>query len=351
MREGNLNFNKENVLAIEMQLSDFENRETAVLKLESLRNEIRQNANIKSICSSQHIPGRSTGSSTAAYPTDREDSQPLRVRKCFVDASYFDTYGIEFVEGRDFREESGTDAGESVIINEAALRDIGWSSANGHQLRESNTVYNVIGVVKNYHYQSLEYAVEPLLHFYRPPDSEVHKFVSVRMNSQNISSTLASMSDSWRKIDSMRPLNLFFVDENFNRRYENVNRLTAAAGSFSLLAILISCLGLFALTSLMMTQRTKEIGVRKILGASVFTIAFMLHRDIIKFVVIAFVLACPVAYYAMDKLLQNFAYRINIGFDTFLLAFFIAIGVALFTVGYRAIKAAFGNPVEALRYE
>ena len=238
-----------------------------------------------------------------------------------------------------------------MIINEAALRDIGWPSAKGHQIRESNTVYNVIGVVKNYHYQSLEYAVAPLLHFYRPPDSEVHKFVSVKINSQNISSTLAFMRDSWRNIDSMRPLDFFFVDENFNRRYESVNRLTAAAGSFTLLAILISCLGLFALTSLMMTQRTKEIGVRKILGASSSNIMLMLHRDFIKFVVIAFILACPIAYYAMNKLLQNFAYRINIDFGIFLLAFLIAVGVALFTVGYQAIKAAFANPVEALRYE
>ncbi len=351
MKDANLNFSKENIIAIPAELSDFENREQAQVRLETLKNELRQNANILSVSSSSHVPGRWPEWFRFAYPTDREDSQRLRMRESYVDAHYFKTFGIEFVEGRDFSEELATDAQASMVINKAALRHIGWPSGQGRQIRVGNTVYNVIGVVRDYHYQSLAAKIAPVLHFYRPPDNGFQNFISVRITSQYMSSTLDYIGKQWQNVDPTRAFEFFFVDENFNRLYESENRLAAVAGSFTILAIIVSCLGLFALASLMITHRTKEIGVRKVLGASVSNIVYQLSKDFTKFVLVAFVIACPIAYFAMNKWLQDFAYRIDILWWVFALAGGLVLVIVLLTVSTQAIRAALANPVESLRYE
>lgn len=351
MKEADLNFERENIVGLTVRPSDFPDREAAQVRLESFKNELRQQSGILAVSSSTHIPGRWPGWFTFAYPTDRDESQRLRVRRAFVDAHYFETYGMEFVEGRNFSEDLATDAEQSMIINEAALRDIGWPSGVGRQIRVGDTVYNVIGVVRDYHFQSLASEVAPILHFYRASEDGVHRVVSVRLASGNPEIALTFMRGKWGELAPGREFDYFFVDENFDRLYASENRLTAVAGAFSVLAIIIACLGLFGLASQMVTQRTKEIGIRKTLGATVANIIYLLSKVFTGLVAMAFVIAYPLAYVALDRWLSDFAYRIEVGWQTFALTGVLAVVIAFVTVSYHAIKAALTNPVESLRYE
>ena len=351
MKNANLNFDRENVIALPVQVSDFRNQAEARIRLETFRNELHQYSGVRSVSSSIQVPGRWPQSFTFAYPTDRDDSQRLRVRRALVDAQFFDTYGMKLIEGRNFSETSATDAQQSLILNEAALRDLGWPNGAGRQIRVGETVYTVIGVVKDYNFASLANAVAPVLHFYRPPDSEAHRVISVKLAAGNIAAALDFIRDKWRALDSARPPDFFFIDDNFNLLYQSETRLNTVAGAFALLAILIAVLGLFGLSSLMVAQRTKEIGIRKTLGASVVSIVFLLTKVFNKLVIVAFVLACPLAYFAAKRWLQNFAYRVEVSGEIFALAGVLALAIAFLTISFQSLKAALANPVEALRYE
>lgn len=351
MKQANLNFEKDNVLALTVRADDFEDRETAQVRIESFKNELRQHSGIVSVASSTHIPGRWPGWFTFAYPTDRDESQRLRVRRAFVDANYFETYGMDFAAGRNFSEQMGTDAEQSMIINEAALRDLGWPTGVGRQVRVGETVYTIIGVVEDYHFESLASRVAPILHFYRQPDSGVHRVISIRLGHEAASTALNFIRDKWHELDPAREFEYFFVDENFDRLYASENRLTTVTGAFTILAIFIACLGLFGLASLMVAQRTKEIGIRKTLGASLGNIVLQLTRPFTLLVGLAFVIACPVAFYLVHAWLSDFAYRTTIGWEIFIAAGFVTVLLAFVTVSYHSIKAAMMNPVDSLRYE
>ncbi len=351
MKNANLNFDKENVIAIPVQVSDFKNQEEARVRLETFKNDLREQSGILGVASSIQVPGRWPNSFTFAYPTDRDDAQRLRVRRALVDEHFFDTYGMHFIEGRNFSEQSATDAQQSLILNEAALRDLGWPNGTGRQIRVGETVYNVIGVVKDYHFSSFANAVAPVLHFYRPANSEVHRVISVKLAAGNVAATLDYIRDQWRTLDPGRPLDFFFIDDNFNLLYQSETRLITAISAFTVLAILIACLGLFGLSSLMVAQRTKEIGIRKTLGASLASIVFLLTRVFNKLVMLAFIFACPPAYFAAKTWLQNFAFRIDLGWEIFAMTGLLALVIAFLTVCFQSIKAALANPVEALRYE
>jgi len=351
MKNANLHFDKENLVVIPVQASDFRNPEEAQARLETFRNELRRHSSVQLVASSAQVPGRWPGSFTFAYPTDREESQRLRVRRALVDASFFETYGMQLLEGRNFAEQSATDAQQSLILNEAALRDLGWPNAVGRQIRVGETVYNVIGVVRDYHFSSLKDAVAPVLHFYQPSNSDAHRMISVKLAAGNIAAALNHMREKWHALDPGRSFDFFFVDDNFNQLYQIGTRLSTATSGFAILAILIACLGLFGLSSLMVSQRTKEIGIRKTLGASAAGIVFLVTKVFNKLVLVAFVLACPLAYFATKRWLQAFAYRINVGWETFALAGLLALAIAFLAISLQSLKAALANPVETLRYE
>lgn len=351
MKNADLNFDKENVIAISVRASDFEDEEAAQLRLETFKNELRQYSGIVSVSSSTHIPGNWPGWFMFAYPTDRDDSQRLRVRRAFIDEKYLDTYKMELVEGRNFSKEIASDAESGLILNQAALRDLGWPSGMNHQIRSGSTVYDIIGIIKDYNYLSLASEVAPVLHFYRPPEDGVHRAISVRIQPGSLSKTLDFMREKWEQLDPGREFDYTFVDENFASLYEQEDRLASVTSAFTFLAILIACLGLFSLASLMVNQRTKEIGIRKSLGATVDKLVILLTTGFTKLVVIAFVIACPIAYYLSRWWLDDFAYRTSLGWPVFAIAGGAALMVAVLTVSYHAIKTAMTNPVECLRYE
>lgn len=351
MKNANLHFDKENIVAIPVQASDFRNPEEARARLETFRNELRRHSGILSVASSIQVPGNWPNSFTFAYPTDREESQRLRVRRALVDAHFFATYGMQFREGRNFSEQSATDAQESLILNEAALRDLGWPNGVGRKIRIGDRVYSVIGVIKDYHFASLANAVAPVLHFYRPSDSDAHRMISVKLAAGNVAAALEHIRAQWHALDPSRPLDFFFIDDNLNQLYQSEIRLSAVTGTFTGLAILIACLGLFGLSSLMVAQRTKEIGIRKTLGASTANIVLLVTKIFNKLVLVAFGLACPLAYFATKRWLQGFAYRVEVSWEIFALAGLLALVIAFLTIGFQSLKAALTNPVEALRYE
>lgn len=357
MKSADLGLQKENIIAIERSADDFENEEEAVNRLATFKDEIRKHRNIVSVASSRSMPGRqfSFNSFLFAVPEDWTAESPLRMRWTVVDHEFFELYDIELLEGRYFREGSESDIESGVIINRAAMDDFGWETAAGKVVglgSSGNEKMNVIGVIEDYKYQSLENEVAPIMHFYRPSESGSQNVISVRIADNDVNGTLAFIESQWRDIvDAEMPINYSFVDEQFDQMYETQDRLVTVAGAFSILAIVIACLGLLGLASLMVKQRTQEIGIRKVLGASVTEIIVLLSKNYVLLVIAGFMVAAPAAWYLMNNWIQDFAYRVDLQVGVFIIGGLAAFIVALLTVGAQAFKAALLNPAESIRSE
>ena len=269
-----------------------------------------------------------------------------------IDYDYISTLGMEMAEGRNFSREFGSDS-TSIIINESAVKIAGLvdpigkklyqPDGNGSNLRE----YTIVGVVKNFNFESLRQNIGPLC-FVLGYNKWVTTF---KVSPDNVQSLLKDIESKWKSMAPGMPFSYQFLDESFDNMYRAEQRIGKVAISFAVLAVFIACLGLFGLATYMAEQRTKEIGVRKVLGASVANVAVMLSKDFIKLVLVASLIAFPVAWWAMNKWLQDFAYRVDIGWWVFVVAGLSAVLIAVITVSYQAIKAALANPVESLRTE
>ncbi len=283
------------------------------------------------------------------WPGDERESGKRRMKIGVVDYDFFEALGIEIVAGRTFSKSFGTDIKAGFVLNESAVREFGWDTAVGKKL---GTAWNdmqgtVIGVVKDFHFESLHQKIEPVVFFME----SFHNYILVRIGPARYAETLSFLREEWQKSAPHRPFEYFFLDEEFDKLYKSEEKLGKLFGYFSMLAIVIAGLGLFGLASFSAEQRTKEIGIRKVLGANVAGIVSLLSKEFVKLVIIANLVAWPVAYFAMQRWLENFAYRIELGFGTFFLAAALALIIALLTVSYHALKAALANPVDSLRYE
>jgi len=267
-----------------------------------------------------------------------------------VDYDFLSFYRIKLLAGRDFSPEYGDDINSrSYIINETLAKEIGWENPIGQKFKIGDRDWGkVIGVVKDFNFRSLHHKIEPVA-FYIYPPWLFH--MSVRIEAKDMSRTLGYLEEKLQPYLSEQPFSYSFLDEDFARLYENEEKSRHIFGIFSLLAIVISCLGLFGLASFTAEQKTKEIGIRKILGSSVLGIIEMLSWRFTKWVILANIIALPVAWYVMNRWLQNFAYRINIGMWIFVVSAVLALFIALLTVSFQSIKAATANPVDSLRYE
>jgi len=279
-----------------------------------------------------------------------------------IDYDFLDTYEIELVAGRNFSEEYPADLKigdeqefpKSIIINQQAVRRFGWEDPIGKRViqvfGEERRYYTVVGVVKDFHFSSLRNSIKPMNFFLWP---ESNRYVSIKMHPQNISATLEFIEETWTKMAPESPLEYFFLDTVFERSYRSEERLQKLFGYFSGLAIFIACLGLFGLASFAAAQRTKEIGIRKVLGASETSLVVLLSKEFTVLVLLASFVAWPLAYLVMRNWLRGFAYRIDLNghLGLFLLAAGAALLIAWLTVGFHAVKAALTNPIESLRYE
>ncbi len=274
-----------------------------------------------------------------------------RIADIHVDHHFMKTFKIPFAAGRDFDVHLASDSTEAFVLNEAAIPAIGWKSAEeaiGRRFQYGGRSGKIIGVVKDFHFESLHQKIAPIVFLINPGRFNV---VSVRVAAGHMIGVLDILKERWQVLRPDFPFIPQFVDEQFNLQYRSEERLGQVFGIFSGLAIAIACLGLLGLASFVAEQRTKEIGVRKVLGASVTNIVLQLTKSFTKLVLVANLIAWPLAYYGMTKWLEGFAYRTTIGFTAFVGAGLLALVIAVLTISYHAVRAAVANPVKALRYE
>jgi putative ABC transport system permease protein len=317
---------------------------------ETIKHELLQNPSIVSITRSVQHPVN-IGSSVRALDWDgKNPNESVSMNFEYVDYDYFQTLGMEIIAGRAFSKEFSTDLTDGYIVNEEAVRLMGMDSPVGKRLSVFRKEGRIIGVVKNYHFQSLHQPLGPFVIGGDPGWDKNWMFIKVRP--ENVTETTEYIKGICKKFDGDGSyVNFHFLDNALDNSYQVERQIGQFAGYFTILAILISCLGLFGLASFMAQQQTKEIGIRKVLGASVPGMVFMLSKDFTKWVVFSNLIAWPVAYIVSQKLLQIYAYRITIGMSIFILSGLAALVIALLTVSYQAIRTAQMNPVESLRYE
>ena len=306
---------------------------------------------VKAVSLSSSAPSLGNSAAYSEIENKNGDMQVGTLSLYNVDVNFIPQYKMKIIAGRNFSKDFPTDTAQSLIVNEATIKMFGYSSPEqiiGKRFNQWDRKGIIIGVIKDFHYRSLQENIEPLslglnLH---PQD-----LININIATANMPKTIAAIESKWKELIPERPFSYSFLDESFNKQYVSEERFGKLFFNFSILAILISCLGLLGLASYSTLQRKKEIGVRKVLGASVSNITRLLSKDFIKLVLIALVIASPIAYWGMHKWLQGFAYRINIHWWVFLVAGLIALFIALFTVSFQAIKAAVSNPVKSLRTE
>ncbi len=265
--------------------------------------------------------------------------------------------GIRMREGRDFNRNISGDATGALLLNEEALRKLGWPSGTGEPIeaffKESGKIEpafqaTVVGVVKDFNFRDLTALMQELLIKISQGRFE---YILIRFDGKRLAASLAYIRQVWQEFQFNQPFDFTFLDSDIEAVYRSYVSFTSIVSYATLLAILIACLGLIGLSAFMAENRSKEIGIRKVFGASVQGIVFMLSKEYLKLVLLANVIAWPAAYFLLSKLLQWFPYHITIGIWTFLLSGILALAIALITVSYQSIKAALANPVESLRYE
>ncbi len=317
--------------------------------VDRFRNILSSHSDILSISGSCMALGNE--GTYAVSPVRAQNSETM-AHYFFIDLDFLKTVGVDVVEGRDFSRAYTSDPKESVIVNETLVKEMGWDSALGKQIRTfmgRREPLTVIGVARDFHFESLHAQIRPAV-FYIEPRNQL-EFVYAKISPDDIPGTLRLLEETWRQGSPSLPFMYTFLDEQFQRLYLVEERWNSIVGYASVFAIVISCLGLFGLSALAIARRTKEIGIRKVLGASISGLARMVSLDFLKLVFFANIIAWPLSYYVMNRWLQNFAFRIDVKIWIFLLAAILSGGIAVLTLSTQAIKAAVADPVESLRFE
>jgi putative ABC transport system permease protein len=347
IKNSNIGFNKENLLCIRMT-------DEANSKFDVLKNDLMKNPDILCISRSEPVSNsitRCTGLSVS-WPGKAENDE-----KAFwilhSDCNLAATYKFHIVLGRYYSEKYPSDKTNAYVINEAAVKSMGLNSPLNTEISLWGKKGKIIGVIKDFHFASFHNAIEPLI-FKMPYDNEQaarFRIMTIRFKSNSPDKLISSVERIWHKQMTGNPFDYYFYDDSLNKQYLSETRIGTIFNYFSSLSILIACLGLFGLVSISAEQKTKEIGIRKVLGASILNVALDLSKDFLLLVVISNIIAWPIAYYFMNKWLEDFVYRIELSWWMFILAGGTALAIALVTVSSQAIKAALANPVESLRCE
>jgi putative ABC transport system permease protein len=321
-------------------------------RFDAFRNELLSSPDFKQVARSSRVPTGRLLDDMNAYTFTGNSSKQLNtdIKYVTVDNNFIKTYGIHLLAGRDFSKQSGTDSA-SFILNESALSAIGWKTAQdaiGQPLKYGDTKGQVIGVVKDFNFESMHQQIAPMI-LKLPVTGQYLNTISIKIDANNASAALTQLETSWKKMLPETPFEFYFLDEKYNALYQSEQRQGTVFTIFSGIAIFIACLGLFGLSAFAILQRTREIAVRKLLGADVGTVTRLLSQNFMKLVLIAGLIACPAAWYAMHLWLENFAYHISIQWWVFGVAGLTALGVAMVTISAQTIKAAVANPVKGLR--
>ena len=341
-----LGFNKDQLVVIDINSGD------ARRDWRSIKQAMAQVPSVRAVSSSSRVPGDwKNVVRIEVVPEGAADTDRISMNFLGVDEDFLGTFEVGLVQGRNFSQDFADSS--AVLINETAARILGIEEPAGQTIRIPDAPFEgqVVGIVSDFHYRSLHEQIGPMvLGFWSNPIQAIDYFTA-RVDGQDLAGTVRQLRAIGERFDPAHPFEYNFLDQRLNDFYETEQQVGTLFGIAALLAVLIACLGLFGLASFTAEQRTKEIGVRKVLGASVGGLVLLLSKDFIKLVGIAFVVAAPVAYIAMDRWLNDFAYRIDLSWSIFVVAGLIALLVALSTVGYQAVRAAVANPVKSLRYE
>jgi putative ABC transport system permease protein len=336
-------FDQKNVLALQL------NNRQMVRKYPVLKEALLENPDIKYVTSTNTPVGEGSGKVIFNVETDQGMTQK-GINFAVVDHDFIETLKISIAEGRDFQKDMPSDTLRSVVVNETFVKRMGWKEPIGKrdELGDSNTIRaKVIGVMKDYHQTGMYNGVESLLLVYRPNNNVIY----IKLDGKNTKSVISFIESRWKEIFPDQPFAYMFLSERFNRQFEADEKRGLIFTMFTLLAIFIACLGLFGLASYMVEQRTKEIGIRKVFGASEGTILRLIARDFLILVTIGIAIAIPVAYYLMSSWLKNYAYRTKIGIPLLLLAALLTILITFLTISYKAYQASVMNPASSLKTE
>ncbi len=340
IRSKNLGLDKENIGYFWMSRDFREKNEVA-------KNEILANPNIVSATRTNQLPTY-VGNSTSDWQWDgKNPADEVLMHMLTADEDYAKTFKMEMAEGRFFSREFPADS-HGVVVNQTAAKIMGMESAVGKRLTFDSTNFTIVGVVKDFHFKPIQTAIEPLIMFLAP---NRYYAMLMRIKPENLTETIDFVEKTYKRFDADAPFNFNFLDEDYDNLYRAEQRVGKLSGYFAIIAILIASLGLYGLASYIAEQRTKEIGIRKVLGASVPALIILLSKNFVMLAAIANLIAWPVAYVVMSGWLQNYAYRTSLSVGIFFVAATLAIVIVLITVSYQAIKAALANPVKALRYE
>lgn len=350
MRSKDLGFDKDRQIVISLR------SQTAKGIYTYLKNELRRIQQVQSVGASQYYPGIFNASDNPFYREGQTMNDAKSTSTNRVDADFLQTLGIQPIAGRLFSEQFPADTNFRVILNETAIKQIGFASPQqsigkkvffdwqGQAYR-----FDIIGVVKDFHYQDLQVPIKP--YAFQLNSQPYYNYIVVHAKAGDMTPLIKSIEATWHALNPNEPLEYSFLDEDFQKNYDAENKLSAIVTYFTIIAILISCLGLFGLATFSAEQRTKEIGVRKVLGASIASIVGLLSKDFLRLVAISICIASPIAWYAMNKWLQDFAYRTNISWTVFAITALIALLIAVITISFQAVRAALSNPVKSLRTE
>jgi putative ABC transport system permease protein len=341
-----LGFKKENIVIVR-QMEDMSRAQQNLFKEKLLKN-----SNIKTASFSHRIPGMSLPARNCAIVEGKE-VKLLMLEVCPVEASFFDTYKIELAYGNYFSDDDAKN-NKKIVLNEEAVKTYNIKDPIGNKLFYTKTdYYEIIGVVKNFHYNSKRKEIQPAA-FVQEPDVEMFwspEYLSVGTVGAGNQSLIEFLKSEYQKVLPGKEFAYSFFDEDYDALYKNEYQTKQLFSIFSLIAICLSCLGLFGLVKHIVLNKVKEIGIRKVSGARTLDILLLLSGEYLRWIIIAFVIATPITWYAMHKWLENFAYKTTLSWWIFALAGLLALGIALLTVSWQSWRAATRNPVEALRYE
>jgi putative ABC transport system permease protein len=350
MSSQNLGFEKSQKIILPIQTAE------ANASTNTLKKELLNNSQIMSVGKGGAYPGIESVTSMLFYAEGKIATENVDVQTIYTEPDYIETLGIELLQGRGFAQEFKNDEG-ALILNETAVTGLGYTPDNAvgkrvyFELENVTQSMQIIGVVKDYHFQSLHHRIKPLALSVHPLFSLPTNYLILDVKSIHYAELITTLQETWNKINPNSPFTYSFLDNDFQMNYEKEERTSRLIQYFTLIAIVIACLGLFGLAAFTAEQRIKEIGVRKVLGASVSQIAILLSKDFMKLVVLAIILSSPIAYYFMDEWLSGFAYRVDIRWWVFVVAGAGAVFIAIFTISFQAIKAGLMNPIKSLRSE
>ena len=349
MRSADLGFDVEQVLVVQGGPVGYQRMAD---RASILRGQLMGRADVVQVTHTAAVPGRSGWPSIMVFPEGRSQDDGMTLEYIAADAHFVQTFGLELAAGRDFDPNRPSDEDETLLINEAAVVALGFGTpaeAVGKYIQapNRNAQGTVVGVLKDYHHHGLQQEVRPIVYGISP----YPRYVAIRARTGAMAGLAPEVQAAWEQLFPGYGFNYFFLDEGYDEQYQTEARLTRVFVTFALLSVLISCLGLFGLSAFTISRRTREIGVRKVLGATSGGIVGRVSREFVALVGVAFLVAVPIGWFVLDRWLSGFAYRISLGPGLFVLTGLLAVSVAVLTVGYHAYRAAAVEPARALRYE